>query len=131
MLGYWQFQQCYSLYHQRLLDYPRVPIATGASRVPTSGQLHFCEIDDSIKYYQSFPFALDLQESIAWDAICKFCDFGKHAVMIGLRALKNYIIQHPPGEVYDLESDPAEVRNSAGDKEHEAALKQLRNDLER
>jgi N-sulfoglucosamine sulfohydrolase len=99
--------------------------------------------DRRYKYHRNvcwrldFPFAMDLYASLSFQGMRNSGDTatGKPAMM-GQRTLKDYIFR-PPEELYDLETDPAEVRNLADDPAHKnkllemrAALEQWQNDTE-
>jgi N-sulfoglucosamine sulfohydrolase len=99
--------------------------------------------DRRYKYHRNvcwrldFPFAMDLYASLSFQGMRNSGDAatGKPA-MVGQRTLKDYIFR-PPEELYDLETDPAEVRNLATDPAHKdkllemrAALEQWQNDTE-
>jgi N-sulfoglucosamine sulfohydrolase len=71
-----------------------------------------------------YPFASDLWEAPTWRDIFRN---GPEAVY-GKRTVKAYI-QRPSFELYDLESDPDEVRNLAGDAKHAKVLEELKNRL--
>ncbi|CZR58869.1 related to N-sulphoglucosamine sulphohydrolase precursor [Phialocephala subalpina] len=72
-----------------------------------------------------FPFATDIYGSLSWEGIRNT----PPPVMVGSRPLKNYIWR-PAEELYDLENDPQEVKNLAGEKEYEELMKELRAKLE-
>lgn len=99
--------------------------------------------DRRYKYHRNvcwrldFPFAMDLYASLSFDAMRNTGDpkTGKPA-MVGHRTLKDYVFR-PAEELYDLDADPAEVRNLAEDPSHRhhlirmrAALEQWQNDTE-
>ncbi|KAM5369689.1 hypothetical protein ACJZ2D_008836 [Fusarium nematophilum] len=71
-----------------------------------------------------FPFAMDLYASLSWEAMRNLCDEGEEP-MVGPRTLRDYICR-PPEELYDLESDPQEVHNLAGDAEYHDTLASMR-----
>ena len=78
-----------------------------------------------------FPFAMDLYASLSFEGIRNSGNPSDgHEVTIGERKLTSYIFR-PPEELYDLESDPNEVHNLAGEKEHEGKLLQMRAELEK
>ncbi len=67
-----------------------------------------------------FPFASDLHASPTWQGILERGD-----TMMGLRRVEDYI-NRPREELYDLEHDPNETVNLAGDSSHAAVLDDLR-----
>lgn len=68
-----------------------------------------------------FPFAADLYASHAFEGIRNM----PAPVMVGERKLSDYIFR-PAEELYDLENDPGEVRNLAGEAEWEELLRECR-----
>ncbi|HYO81564.1 MAG TPA: sulfatase [Bryobacteraceae bacterium] len=74
----------------------------------------------------SFPFSTDLWASDTWQSVRKAGPSGK----LGLRVAETYL-HRPAEELYDLSSDPFEVRNLAASSDHQAVLKQLRQDVRR
>jgi N-sulfoglucosamine sulfohydrolase len=69
-----------------------------------------------------FPFASDLEESATWRSVGLEGDrFGKRAV--------GAFIQRPRYELYDLERDPDEVVNLAGDSRHAVVFERLQDQL--
>ncbi|KAK3626833.1 hypothetical protein LTR56_019561 [Elasticomyces elasticus] len=75
----------------------------------------------NVAWRLDFPFAADLYASISFEGIRNT----DSPVVIGRRILKDYIFR-PPEELYDLENDADEVRNLAGEKEHENRLLEFR-----
>ncbi len=71
----------------------------------------------------SFPHASDLYASKTWQSILK----GKLTHM-GARRTQDYL-QRPAEELYDLENDPEEVKNLAGDPRHAELIKKFRGRL--
>ncbi|MBI1388633.1 MAG: sulfatase-like hydrolase/transferase [bacterium] len=67
-----------------------------------------------------FPFASDLWASKTWQAVLKSGDD-----MYGPRPLRDYM-HRAPEELYDLENDPDEVHNLAGDRRYADVLRLLR-----
>jgi N-sulfoglucosamine sulfohydrolase len=66
-----------------------------------------------------FPHASDLWESPTWQSL------RKSGGMLGKRSVQSYL-HRAPEELYDVESDPDEVRNLATLPEHKATLESLR-----
>lgn len=71
----------------------------------------------NIAWRLDFPFAADLYASVAFDGIRNMAP----PAMVGQRPLKDYLFR-PPEELYDLDNDPDEVRNLAGDDQHQEML---------
>ncbi|KAF4440778.1 arylsulfatase [Fusarium acutatum] len=74
-----------------------------------------------------FPFAMDLYASRSWEGMRNAR--GDKEPMIGPRRLRDYICR-PPEELFDLENDPREVVNLAGNPEYTEVLKSMRDALE-
>ncbi len=72
-----------------------------------------------------FPFATDLFISKTWQAILK-----KRLQKIGKRPTHRYLFR-PAEELYDLQKDPDEVHNVAGDPAYAKILQELRAKLHR
>jgi len=70
-----------------------------------------------------FPFASDLYESATWQGILK-----RGATKMGVREVKAYI-HRPREELYDLEEDPHEIVNVAGDPRYREVRLELRQRL--
>jgi N-sulfoglucosamine sulfohydrolase len=70
-----------------------------------------------------FPFASDLYHSASWQGMLK--NGGK---MLGQRTVEQYL-HRPAEELYDLEKDPHELKNLAGDSAHAETLAALRKKL--
>ena len=84
----------------------------------------------NVAWRLEFPFSADLYGSLAWDGIRHSKPKGREdEVMVGSRKLKDYIFR-PAEELYDLENDPLEVNNLAGDKAFALVLLELRARLE-
>jgi N-sulfoglucosamine sulfohydrolase len=75
----------------------------------------------NIAWRLDFPFAADLYASVAFEGIRNM----DPPVMVGQRKLKDYLFR-PAEELYDMETDPDEVKNLAGSKEHEELLLKCR-----
>lgn len=80
----------------------------------------------NIAWRLDFPFAADIYGSLTWEDIrnADTCP-----IMIGSRKLKDYFFR-PPEELYDIKTDPNEVRNLAKDPDHAERLKEMRGKLE-
>jgi N-sulfoglucosamine sulfohydrolase len=70
-----------------------------------------------------FPFASDLEASATWKSVPKGAD-----ARYGRRLVRDFL-QRPRYELYDLEADPHEVRNLAGDPKNAAVLRELQSKL--
>lgn len=68
-----------------------------------------------------FPFASDLQDSPTWQAVLKRNDPSE---LYGHRTVRDYVYR-PRFELFDLEADPHETRNLAGDSAHKQTLEAL------
>ena len=66
-----------------------------------------------------YPFASDLYASATWQGVLKRKD-----EMLGNRTVKNYL-QRPRWELFDLETDPHELKNLADSAAHQETLAQL------
>ncbi|KAF2099071.1 alkaline phosphatase-like protein [Rhizodiscina lignyota] len=76
-----------------------------------------------------FPFAMDLYASLSFEGMRNSgTEFSP--AMIGQRTLKDYICR-PPEELYDLEEDPAEIKNLAQDPGYKAILEDMREAVEK
>lgn len=91
----------------------------------------------NIAWRLDFPFATDLYTSLSWEGI-RNAHVGDNnsnvvgdtpEVMLGRRRLKNYIFRGPE-ELFDLENDPEELDNLAGDPRFKSQLKEMRAELE-
>jgi N-sulfoglucosamine sulfohydrolase len=71
-----------------------------------------------------FPFASDLWEAATWQDVYKK---GREA-LYGKRTVQAYM-HRPAFELYDLEADPHEVKNLAGDPQHAKLLEELKDKL--
>lgn len=71
-----------------------------------------------------FPFASDLWDAPTWQSVYKQ---GPDA-LYGKRTVKNYI-QRPTFELYDLQKDPHEVHNLAGDSTYATLLEEMKGKL--
>lgn len=77
----------------------------------------------NIAHQLPYPQAQDILGSPTWKAIA-----ARRPATMGDRDMKAYF-QRPQEELYDVERDPHEVRNLAGDSAHAAVLAELRQKL--
>lgn len=70
-----------------------------------------------------YPFASDLYASLTWQGVLK-----RGLDRYGKRTVEAYL-QRPRHELYDLENDPDEIRNLAGDPAHAGVLSELQGKL--
>lgn len=70
-----------------------------------------------------FPFASDLEASATWQSVSKDVD-----ALYGKRKVRD-LIQRPRYELYDLATDPHEVKNIADDPKHATLLRELQEKL--
>lgn len=78
----------------------------------------------NVAWQLDFPFASDLYESKTWQAIAR------RGGAIGQREIERYV-RRPAEELYDLETDPHEVRDRAADPTCATILAEMRTELER
>jgi N-sulfoglucosamine sulfohydrolase len=71
-----------------------------------------------------FPFASDLYNSKSWQGILR-----RGEKMLGNRSIDSYV-HRPREELYDLQADPHELHNVAGDARYAEVLKDLRGRLQ-
>ncbi|KAL1888216.1 hypothetical protein Sste5346_009690 [Sporothrix stenoceras] len=76
----------------------------------------------------NFPFSMDLYASLSFEGM-RNSGTDTSPAMIGPRSLKSYICR-PAEELFDLDNDPLELHNLAGEAEHATVLKDMRNALE-
>lgn len=77
----------------------------------------------NLAHQLDFPFASDLYGSPTWQGILKRGD-----KTLGHRSIDSYI-HRPREELYDLEKDPNELKNVAGDPKYATVLNDLRGRL--
>ena len=77
----------------------------------------------NLDHQKDFPFASDLWGSPSWQSIR-----GGKLKMMGEKSVEAFL-RRPKEELYDLESDPHELKNLAGSTEHVATLSELRTRL--
>jgi N-sulfoglucosamine sulfohydrolase len=73
----------------------------------------------NVAHQLPYPFASDLYASPTWQGVLKRGD-----TMYGQRTVQAYI-QRPRHELYDLQSDPGELKNLASDQQHSKTLEEL------
>lgn len=74
-----------------------------------------------------FPFASDLQESPTWQGVVKRATPSE---LYGRRTVQAYL-HRPRFELFDLESDPDEIKNLADDPAHKKTLEDLQTRLQK
>ncbi|MGA0556430.1 sulfatase [Larkinella sp. VNQ87] len=72
-----------------------------------------------------FPMALDLYHSFTWQDVLQ-----KNRNLFGKRTVEAYL-HRPRFELYDLQTDPDEVKNLANDSRYRAELKRMQEKLKR
>jgi len=77
----------------------------------------------NIAHGLEYPFASDLWESATWQATIR-----QKSERYGKRAVEAYL-RRPKFELYDLQSDPHEVKNLADDSQYKAELERLQTKL--
>ena len=77
----------------------------------------------NLDHEKDFPFASDLWASPSWQVVRS----GK-AKSLGEKSVESFL-RRPKEELYDLESDPHELKNLAGNKDHASTLSELRTRL--
>lgn len=75
----------------------------------------------NIAWRLDFPFGSDLYGSLSWEGLRN----AGQPVVIGQRPLDKYLFRGPE-ELFDLQSDPLEVRNLAGEDAYQDILKDCR-----
>lgn len=76
-----------------------------------------------------FPFAMDLYASLSFEGMRNSATKEKPA-MVGRRTLKRYM-QRPAEELFDLEADPDEIADVAGEEKEGERVLQMREALEK
>lgn len=77
----------------------------------------------NIAYGLEYPFASDLWESSTWQAVLQRGD-----KLYGKRTIEAYL-HRPEFELYDLEEDPYEIKNLAGESKYQKLLGELKEKL--
>jgi N-sulfoglucosamine sulfohydrolase len=77
----------------------------------------------NIAHPLAFPFASDLYQSKTWQGV-----LARQDAFLGDRAVSQYV-NRPREELYDLASDPHEIKNLAADPQHAETLSELRDRL--
>lgn len=91
--------------------------------------------DRRYKYHRNvcwkldFPFAMDLYASLSFEGM-RNSGTDTQPARIGKRTLKSYI-RRPAEELYDLDKDPDEIHNLAGEPQHQEQLLSMRSALEK
>ena len=80
----------------------------------------------NIAWRLDFPLASDIYGSLTWEDVR---NSDTDVPKVGQRTLKDYFFR-PPEQLFDLDKDPAEVRNVAKDPEYASVLEGLRTRLE-
>jgi N-sulfoglucosamine sulfohydrolase len=75
----------------------------------------------NLAHQLTYPLASDLYDSLTWQSILKRGGKG----MMGKRSVAQFL-HRPAEELYDVEKDPAETHNLAGDAAHARTLAALR-----
>jgi N-sulfoglucosamine sulfohydrolase len=77
----------------------------------------------NLAHQLDFPFASDLHDSRTWQGILR-----RNGKTLGQRSVDAYV-HRPREELFDLEKDPDELKNGAGESSHAAVLAELRKRL--
>ena len=77
----------------------------------------------NLAHQLDFPFAADLYNSPTWQGVLKRGD-----TLLGKRTIEQYV-HRPAEELYDLTTDPNELKNLASDAAHAKTLSELRKTL--
>ena len=77
----------------------------------------------NIAYEQTQPISRDIGESSTWQSIVR-----RGIKTLGKRPIEAFL-HRPQFELYDLKSDPDEIRNLAGDAGHTAILEEMKKKL--
>lgn len=123
----------YEFHGRSFLDVLDTPRATGWDEVYASHTFHEItmyypmrvlrtpryKLTLNLAHQLPFPFASDLEASATWKSISKDPN-----ALYGKRRVEDFI-QRPRYELYDLTTDPDEVKNLADDAKHAAVLKEL------
>lgn len=83
----------------------------------------------NLKPELQFPFAADLYVSLTWEGVRNTAGGDGNKILLGQRPLKTYL-HRPAEELYDVEADPNEVKNLAGEEAYRETLVAMRTKLE-
>jgi N-sulfoglucosamine sulfohydrolase len=77
----------------------------------------------NLAHQLEFPFASDIYNSPTWQGVLKRGD-----KMLGQRSVESFL-HRPHEELYDLTSDPNELKNLAGDPSQAKMLEEMRKQM--
>lgn len=108
----WDEIYCSHTFHEVTMYYPMRSVRTRRHKLIMN-----------IAHPLEYPFASDLWESKTWQAV-----LGRDIKVYGKRSVDAYL-HRPEFELYDLENDPDEVHNLAGDPGHAELLRHMQEKL--